>query len=236
MAGDARSRHPRRSPPAAEWIRVTSSASSVRQRRQQAGQSLGQHGLPRAGRADHEQVMATGRGNLDGAAAERLSAHVGQVGLPGGGRRRLLRRGGLRPLATPSQQRGPARPASRLRPRIRRGRASPRARHRAAPPCSTAPWRRPGRPCRGRGGASRSDPTRRRSARPSRHVGAELTVRHQDADGDRQVEAGAALPDPRWRQIDRHPPQRPRQAARQDRGAHPVTGLHGRRRRASRRW
>jgi hypothetical protein len=52
------------STPATEWILVVSSASSKAQRREDGGQPLGQHGLARAGRADHQDVVAAGGGDL----------------------------------------------------------------------------------------------------------------------------------------------------------------------------
>ena len=59
------------------------------QRRQQAGQPPGQHRLAGAGRADEEEVVAAGGGDLQRAAGNALAAHVGEVGDPGwwGGRR-----------------------------------------------------------------------------------------------------------------------------------------------------
>ena len=50
-----------------------------RERREQAFQALGQHRLARSGRPDHQEVMATRRGNLDGPTAEGLASHVRQV-------------------------------------------------------------------------------------------------------------------------------------------------------------
>ena len=55
--------------------------------------------------------------------------------------------------------------------------------------------------------------------------GAQLAGGDEEADGDGQVEAGAALAHARGRQVDRDPPQRPRQAAREDGGADPVACL-----------
>jgi len=48
-------------------------------RRQDRGHALGKHGLAGAGRADHEDVVAPGAGDLDGALGSLLSANVFEV-------------------------------------------------------------------------------------------------------------------------------------------------------------
>jgi hypothetical protein len=50
-----------------------------RERRQDGGQPLGEHGLARAGRADHEDVVAAGGRNFKGALGGLLSAHIFEV-------------------------------------------------------------------------------------------------------------------------------------------------------------
>ena len=49
------------------------------QRRQQAGQARGQHALARAGRPDHQQVMAPGGGDFQRPLGAFLALHVAQV-------------------------------------------------------------------------------------------------------------------------------------------------------------
>jgi len=49
------------------------------ERSQDGGQALGQHGLARAGRADHENVMAAGCGYFESALGRLLAAHIGEV-------------------------------------------------------------------------------------------------------------------------------------------------------------
>src|SRR5271157_4212790 len=49
------------------------------ERGEDGGQALGQHGFARAGRADHENVMAAGGGHLEGALGRLLAAHVLEV-------------------------------------------------------------------------------------------------------------------------------------------------------------
>ena len=55
------------------------------------GQSPGEHGLPRARWADHQEVVAAGGGDLESALGVLLAAHVGQVRAGAG--RRLIRIG-----------------------------------------------------------------------------------------------------------------------------------------------
>ncbi len=52
----------------------------LRERQEQPGQALGQHGLARPGRADHEEMVTAPSGDLDGSPAELLTAHVGEIG------------------------------------------------------------------------------------------------------------------------------------------------------------
>ena len=47
------------------------------------GQAAGQHGLAGSGRAEEQEVVAAGGGDLERAPGERLAAHVGQVGSGG---------------------------------------------------------------------------------------------------------------------------------------------------------
>ena len=50
-----------------------------RERRQDGRNALGQHGLAGAGRADHQNVVAAGAGDFEGALGGLLSAHVFEV-------------------------------------------------------------------------------------------------------------------------------------------------------------
>ncbi len=108
------------------------------QRRQDAGQALGQHGLARARRPDHEHVVHAGGGHLERALGGGLAAHVAEVerdaasgarGRParGDGRRELLR---ARPAARPP------RPGAARRTRARLPPPRPRRRSPAARPAS----------------------------------------------------------------------------------------------------
>jgi len=51
------------------------------QGREDGGQALGEHGFAGAGRADHEDVVATGGGDFEGALGDVLAADVAEVGL-----------------------------------------------------------------------------------------------------------------------------------------------------------
>ena len=52
-----------------------------RQRWEQSHEALGEHRLARTRRPDHEEVVTSRRGDLNGAPAQGLTPHVGQVGL-----------------------------------------------------------------------------------------------------------------------------------------------------------
>jgi hypothetical protein len=49
------------------------------ERRQETGQTLGKHGLAGSGRACHQNVMPSGRGDLDRALCHFLAAHIAEV-------------------------------------------------------------------------------------------------------------------------------------------------------------
>ncbi len=65
-----------------------------RQRRQEPRQAPRQHRLARAGRPDHQQVVAAGGGDLERPPGQVLAVHVAEVGLVGG--RPAARRRGAR--------------------------------------------------------------------------------------------------------------------------------------------
>jgi hypothetical protein len=50
-----------------------------RERRKDGGQALGQHGFARAGRPDHENVVAARRGHFQRALGRLLAAHIAKV-------------------------------------------------------------------------------------------------------------------------------------------------------------
>ena len=50
------------------------------QRRQDAGEPLGEHRLAGAGRADHQNVVAAGGGDFEGALRRGLAADVAEIG------------------------------------------------------------------------------------------------------------------------------------------------------------
>ena len=106
------------------------------ERRQQPRQSFREHRLPDPGRAGHREVVASGRGELEGGTGRVLAADVGEVGhcrRPATAARRrrrcrrARRRGRRRRGRAPPRRRGCAR-----RPPRGRGRARPPARWPAA--------------------------------------------------------------------------------------------------------
>ena len=66
--------------PAAEWTIVASNARERSSDGSSPGQAGREHRLAGAGRADHQQVVTAGSGDLEGLAGQRLALHVGQVG------------------------------------------------------------------------------------------------------------------------------------------------------------
>ncbi len=74
---------PARRMPATLWILVVSMASSKAERRQDAGQPLGEHGLAGTGRADHEDVVGSGGGHFERTLGHGLAADFAEVGRRG---------------------------------------------------------------------------------------------------------------------------------------------------------
>ena len=66
--------------PATEWIRVTSSAPSSLEQRQDPRQTPREHRLAGSGRAGEQQVVTAGRGDLERAPRTLLPAEVAEVG------------------------------------------------------------------------------------------------------------------------------------------------------------
>ena len=193
-----------------------------RERREQAHQALGQHGLARAGRSDHQEVVAPGRRNLNGPTTEGLAPHVGQVGGAVGavgGCWRRRRRAGQSRLA-PQQ----------MHQLAQRGRtphvgAATSAASRTSQRGTTSPS---GACSVGQGDHARD--MAQRAVEPELAAereavgagGAELPGGDEQPHRDRQVEAGAPLADARGSEVDGEPPEGPGQTAGQDGGAHPV--------------
>ena len=207
--------------------------------RQQAGEAVCQHRLARARRPDHEQAVATGRGDLQRALGTGLPLHVGQVGV-GVGRAAGL---GLhaRPAAAVGRQRLRRLGAGRqeLRDHVEQ---VPRAvhlgaRHQGGLACTVAGQHEPGGDAtavqgqrHGQRAAHRPQLARQGQlagefvARESRRI--DLTARRQDAHRNRQIEAPRVLGQVGWRQVDRDPlVVRKLQARVLQRRAHPLAGF-----------
>ena len=192
--------------PAIEWMRVTSSARLVVERRQDPGQPPGEHRLADPGRAGEQQVVAAGGGDLEHAPRALLAAHVAEVGqrgersLDGAAARRgrvAARRGSTRP-PRPDAAPGPARcrraPPPRPTRRRRRGAGSRSA-------------SRP-RPRRAHPGTGRSRPSSASSptaACPASAARRELARGGEHRERDRQVEARPLLAQVGGREVDGDP-------------------------------
>ena len=165
--------------PAAEWMRVVSSASRSVSGGSRPGQPRGQHRLAGAGRAEQEEVVAPSRRHLQGEAPDRLPADVGQVGHARERRRRAAVGG---PRATAARPAGTPRPRSSVvtawivRPPTSRASSalaagsttarSPRASVRQSVPAT--------------GRTEPSRPSSPRNASPSTAVGVDLLGGHED--------------------------------------------------------
>ena len=164
-----------------------------RERGQQAGQALGQHGLARSRRAHHQQVVPAGGRHLEGVATEGLAPDVGQIGDVG--RRRGGVRGGMAGQSSGRAGSAPARPATTRRAQRRPGPGRPPGRRRAARPA------RAGAVASARAimpGTWRNEPLRPSSPQKASAFGAarrELARGHQHPHGDGQVEAGTSFSD-----------------------------------------
>ena len=201
--GRAPGRRPASSVPATEWTAVTSSACSLVEVGQQAGQPRGQHRLAGARRARAGAGGARPPRRPRGRAAPRpdpprrrgrATAVVVGRRAPGSAGSSPRRRATARLDA--AVQRDDVGERSAPRPRRRRARAAPRRRSASARPRAGCPARdrgqhggqhpahrpRPGRRARARRGA------RRRADAPA----ATAPVAASSASGDRQVEARAA--------------------------------------------
>ena len=193
------------------------------ERREQPGQALGQHGLARPGRPDHEEVVAPGRGHLERPATDRLAPDVGQVRFVGG-RRRARRRRRLGPRCLAAQDPGQVperRGAVDVAATDERGLSHVAERHHE-------PERR-----RGVGQGDHAGDVAQRAVEPELAAegeglgrgGVDLAGGDEQPHRDGEVEPGAALPHARGREVDGDPSQGPGETARQDGGAHPVAGL-----------
>ena len=215
-----------RARPAAEWIRVVSSAWAGASGGSRPGSRRASMVLPAPGGPVSSRwwppAAATSR-------AKRPSGWPRTSARSGGGQVARRRRPGRRAAA----------PATRLSPRS----AATSVRRSGTPAHQVAAeqvglagaagrhddgrgrgWRRPARRCPAPGGRAVEAELAEEPDTVDR-AGPQLAGRHQQGDGDRQVETGAALADARRRQVDRHPLERPVEPARQDGGPDPVPGL-----------
>ena len=164
----------------------------VVERRQHAGQPLGQHRLAGPGRAGEQQVVPAGGGHLDRAPAHRLPDHVAQV-RPRPLRPRPDRRQRDRP-APPSPRRNASRSARSAAPRTSRpGTSAASARFSAGTTTRRSPVRAAAITA-GQHAAGRPQPAVEPQLAEQHHL-AEVVGRHragrrQHADRQRDVEHG----------------------------------------------
>ena len=212
-----------RAQPAAEWVRVTVRASSGVSGGRSPTSALGQHGLSRSGRPDHQEVVAARRRDLDGPATDGLATDVRHVrrGRRAAGRRRGGSGGPVRPAAQDGDELTERRRAPHGRPADQR-----------SLPDITERDHEPG----GGGAIGEGDHARNMTQRPVQPElpaereavgagGAQLAGGDEQAHRDREVEAGATLAHPGGGQVDDRLSKRPRQSAGQKGGAHPIPRL-----------
>ena len=197
------------------------------QRREQPREAPGKHRLAGAGRADHEQVMPARGGDLQRPSPDRLAAHVPQV----------LRRSGQR-LRGRQGRRDPLRLAAKAFHQLLDVGGATGLRVTAEAGLGE---------CVGgddhTGAAHSIDHAQRSRDPPQCAVETQLgnegevvdqrrrqhLVRHQQSDGDGQIESSALLAQPGRRQVDGDALEGPLESARQECGADPVAGLPARR-------
>ncbi len=177
------------------------------ERREQARQSLGEHRLARPGRADHQQVVAAGGGDLQRPPGDRLAADVGEIGqrrcFGGGGRARIgrPRRLARQCLHDLGQRRRDVHVALGGHVRLRSGDGGDHDIDVAEHGDHRGDARHP---------AQRAvEAELAEEGQLLHHRLGHLAGCDEDADGDRQVEAGTDLAHPRRREVDRDAQVRP---------------------------
>ena len=197
------------------------------QRRQDAGEPLGEHGLAGARRTDHQQVVAAGRGDLQGPLGRLLTLDIGEVELGAAvlGEHGLGRREHLGALPVVDQRR-------HMVGRQHRRRAGP---GRLGPVLGRT---HDGAAQAGGGQGGGHDAGHRRDAPVERQLAQDQMLAHDvvrqraqglhQGDRDGQVVMAAFLDHPRGRQVDRNAPARQGQADGRQGGTHPLPALaHG---------
>ena len=214
--------------PATEWTRVASREVARSRGGSRSGRRVASMVFPEPGgptiRRWWPPVAATSR-----ARRARRCPRMSARSLPGGSGTAALGPPGTGGGAS-SHRRCPRRPSTRRR-RVGAERTRPCPQTVASARLTSGTTR-----TRAREGLGEHQGPRRSPERPveaeladeghARHrLGRDLARGDQEADGDGQVESGAALPDPRRRQVDGHAPEGPREAAREQGGPHAVAGL-----------
>ena len=192
-----------------------------RQVGQQAGQARRQHRLAGTGRADQQDIVPPGRGDLDAAPRRLHAAHFGKIGHPAGlGEPGRLRRGehlGATEMVDQPQQIGRGQHLDLARP----GRLAALGRRADQPePARRGAdrrWQHPGHRIERaiQGKLAQGGELRHVLARQHLHGG-------QYGERDGQVEMAAFLQQVGRRQVDQHALRRQSQAHGRQRGAHPL--------------
>jgi hypothetical protein len=194
---------------------------------QQPGEAFGQHRLARARRADHEEVMSAGCGDLDREAGELMTADVGEIG-----HRRGLRSdrfvGGTGPGRLSGErvdQFANVRRAPHVAMRHERCLGvRPRRNHHLRIGARVDQRERP------RDMAQRAVETEFTDERPTGHdLGRKLFAGDEHSDGDGQVESRADLADGGGSEIHRGASIGPLEPGGEQRGAHTIASLATRR-------
>ena len=193
-----------------------------RQGRQQGRQTAGQHRFATAGRPHQQQVMATGRSNLQGPAAVGLAPHIGQIQSVANCHRSGQRQRHPWPAAA-SQQRQRLHQAGRWPHRQL-------VHQRGLRPIGIGYHQGPGPGSPGRQRHLQHPPHRPQAAvqaqlpqapHPREGLGGQLTTGHQQPQGNRQIKAGALLAQMGRGQVHHHPGERHLQTAVAQGGTHP---------------
>ena len=192
-----------------------------RQLREDPWQPSGEHRFSRPGRARHQKVVPARRRQLESASSAFLAAHVGEVG--------TARSVAPFRRADGARLESAAQVGARLsevfdRNRLDPGQSSLRRRLGGTDePVEAGPARRLGGDERAGHGSNaavqRKLPERGVLGEP---LGGDLVRRSQHRQRDRKIEAGPFLPQPRRREVDRQPPERPLELRARDPAPNPL--------------
>src|SRR5262245_38395725 len=196
-----------------------------RQRGQDSRQAAGKHRLARPGRPRQQQVVPTGSGKLERTTCPLLAANVGQVRNPRGSRQlfEFLERLGLPLTAKVGRRLGEMMEWHRLDPRERGLRSRCRRAEQPRKALLLCALRRR------KDAGDRADPSVQGEL-ADRRVSAKALLRYlprgrKHRQGNGQIEARSLLAELGGSQVDRQPPEWPRQFRRCDAASYPLLRL-----------